>query len=215
MKLYKHMLDFEKVWPYFVDHLDCGKSLSKAIIEKVDLQNGLFYTFLPDNAHLEKLYKFKEGWIIPQNKEKEILVGKERNYIMQGVTNTTEEFCQYTFKYLNSFKEDLVIIEDAQMESTDANIEIENVKLSFHENEIYYILESDNTLKSITKTIKTTKHVWHFLAVFVKGVQNFPKNLDKRDFEEVCKNAKLIVVSAYDGESFIFWEKSDSATSEK
>ena len=63
----KYTLDFESAYPYFIDHIECGKTLSQLVVESICFQKGKFYTFLPNNAIIERLNKPCFGVITPTN----------------------------------------------------------------------------------------------------------------------------------------------------
>jgi hypothetical protein len=78
----KHHLDFEKTIHYFIDHIEADKTLSQKIVEKMNFNQGIFYTFLPSNAEISKLYDFPCGGIIPP-----IPYGS-RTYKIEGVSES-------------------------------------------------------------------------------------------------------------------------------
>ena len=41
----KYKLDFEKTVSYFVDHIQCEKTLSQRLVEKVNFNQGVFSHF--------------------------------------------------------------------------------------------------------------------------------------------------------------------------
>lgn len=58
-------LEFDKTFSYFIDHIDCGKTLSGKVIKEIDFSKGNFFTFLSPDAKNERMYDFSHGGIMP------------------------------------------------------------------------------------------------------------------------------------------------------
>ena len=56
-----HKLELEKIIPYFVHHISCDKTLFQKVCDKIDFNQGSFFTVLPSNALLDKLFNFNDG----------------------------------------------------------------------------------------------------------------------------------------------------------
>ncbi len=70
-KLIQYKLDCAKTLPYVKEQLIHGNTLSKNLYEVIN--EGKFYSLLPEDADLNNLYEFEGGCILPQNKTHEFL----------------------------------------------------------------------------------------------------------------------------------------------
>lgn len=219
----KIILDFDKTFPYFKDHIGCGKTLSKKIIEKIDFSQGLFFTLLPENANLNKLYEFSHGEIIPQSSN------SEEPFFIEGISQpfhllltTDHDLCEFIKFFLNKQNKNYAILESVVSEIDDPNINIKNVKLISYNKEIYYFLNKKNSIEEINETVKTTVEFWHFLSVLTTSETKILTPLDNqeldkkpsypltnKDFDKICDHIKFVIAGAYDGEGYIFWEKKE------
>ena len=196
--LNKYNLDFEKVWPFFKQHIN-WKSISLKILENINFEEGRFFTLLPNSARLERLYDFESG-IHPPNP----MIG---NY--EPITTLNKELSEFIYEFLSKSTHDhlrLSIIEHAYGEKSDRHILIENVNVKFIEDkEVYYILNSRNSIEQIRQVISASKSVWHFLGILTEGLQ-ISENLED-NYANICDSIKYIITTAYDSEGFIFWER--------
>ena len=201
--LIKHNLDFSKTYPYFLDHIDWNISLSNSIVKNIDFQKGNFYTLQPDNANLEKLYKFKQMGILPQN-----IPFKKGNSIWQEVPNIDKEIADLIFDYLSGNENNFVFMDHYFGRVKDRDLLIESVNLILFKEEIYYLLQNPALKEGIINAIKTTQNIVHSILLFGKELKKTTVE-DEDDFDDISKNAVIIGTTAYDGEGFIFWEKNN------
>ena len=204
----KSKLDFKKTLNYFIEHLSCGNTLSTFFLDKINLEQGSFFTLLPNNAMTDQLYAFSWGGIIPS-----IQYGTEK-YNVNGcefqpkqVITMDKELSIFIFNFLNNNQENFVIIENVIADVDDPHIFIDGVEILFNENEVYYFLDNKNSIKQIYQTIRMAGEIWHFLAILTHGMKTRTKNITKDEIEMICENASFAIASAYDGEGYIFWEK--------
>lgn len=66
MKVLRRNLDPVKSLLYIKENLREINRISDAVIKYVDFTKGDFFTLLPDDAQLERIYEFKYGHMIPQ-----------------------------------------------------------------------------------------------------------------------------------------------------
>lgn len=208
-KIDKYILDYRKVFTFFIDHI-LWKELSIKISNKIEFKDGLFYTLLPKDAVVEKLYDLSSGNMIPPVPSEEIDYKKDGSeFHVQKVLTLDSELTIFIHDYLIKNNNSFVIIEDTHAESSDKNLEIEGVDTVFYNKDVYYVINSQTTIESIWLTLRRGSSDWHALIVFVKGMGSLPIHLKQNDFDEICKNLTHIVTTAYDGESYIFWERNN------
>lgn len=202
-------LDFKKTSFYFIDHVQCGKTLSKKIIERIDLCQGSFYTLLPSNAELNRLYEFSYGGIIPSisyDNQKYKIEGVSDNFLPQQVITLSHECSDYISFYTRAKEKNCAIIENYMLEPDSPYVNIENVKIISYNKEVYYFLDKKNSAAEIYKTIRKSTQVWHFVSLLTE-VKDSISTFTNRTLDQVCDTAKFVIAGAYDGEGYIFWEK--------
>ena len=207
----KHHLDFEKTISYFIDHIQCGKTLAERIVEKVKFNQGSFYTFLPSNAEISRLYEFPYGGIIPPipygNRTYKI-EGLTENFHPQQVITMDRECSEFISSYVKSGTKNCAILEDYNLESDSPHANMQNVKMTPYGKEVYYFLNKNNSIEEVYKTMRTSIRVWHSLCVLTQI--NDVLVLDNEVLDQICNNAKFVITGAYDGEGYVFWEKNTS-----
>lgn len=197
IKVIKHILDFNKTFPYFIDHIDYGRALSSKIIKGTNFDHGIFFTLLPENASSNKIYDFSCGGILSS-------LDDSNTRLM----TMDESFSHFINNFLVENSQNLAVLEHYLAEPTNKHLEIFGVDLGFLEDEVYYILRPTTSISSIYKAVRMTSQVWHFFAVLTsfEFCQQL-KILQYQDLNSICENVKYLVTSAYDGEGYIFWEK--------
>ena len=213
-KIETHKLEQEKILPYFVDHIGCGKILSQKVCDKIDFNQGSFFTVLPSNALLDKLFDFKYGGKIPPipygNKTYLIKSQSERFHPKQIIT-MDGECSEFIANFLSQSLENWLVIEDYMLDPQSPFANVENVKMVPFDSDVYFFLNQENSLNEIYKALRYSKQVWHFLAVLTQLKGNLPSVLTDSTIDQICKNAKFVIAGAYDGEAYIFWEAENGA----
>ncbi len=205
----RHILDFEKVKPYFIDHISSDTSLSKLFKKELNFNNGQFFIDLPEFCHLSRLYNFKSGGMTPKvdvGAEKAANV-KSKTYTPRFFQSTDFETSQFILKYLKMNKNNFVVLNNINLLPSDKNINIDNVKMAFERQEVYYILKGSNTFEEIYKTFRSSCYSWHSFVVFSSGelIDSNHFILDNQDV--ISNNIHYILAGAYDGEGYIIWQK--------
>src|ERR1700676_2054095 len=95
-QLNKHPLEFERLYPYFKAKLK-GNTLSTEMVNLVNLNDGSFFTLLPDDANLDRIYELKGGLVLPQYPE---MLGKDGKSTYQIIPTIEEEISEYLYQTL-------------------------------------------------------------------------------------------------------------------
>ena len=204
-KIKKYELDPEKTLPYFLDHIKCGKTLSEKIFEKVDFTKGSFFTILPCDIELERLFDFKHGGIIPpapdekKSNSEELLLGK--------IITMSHECSSLIFDFLKKKNENLAIVDNYVLDPESPYAQIKNVKMIPFNSEVHFSLNKENSVEEIYETIRKSSQVWHFLAVLTRLKDTVLSILTDEIINQICENVEFVIASAYDGEAYIFWER--------
>ncbi len=209
MKIIKHRLDFNKTYPFFIDHIKCDKTLSQEVVKRIDFKQGDFFTILPKNAVISRLYKFSEGGIIPL-----LVLEGETRFNLSGVAftpreirSTDDDLVGFTIKYLKTNSKRFLFVDSYNESPNDSHMGIENTKPLFYKSEVHYVLDQDNSANEIKNAIYKSDVIWHSLILLVEKFDEFPSYFDDDIFSQICSKIKYVILGAYDGESYIIWQK--------
>jgi hypothetical protein len=127
----KHRLNFEKTFVYFIDHIECGKTLSQRVAEKINFKQGAFYTFLPSNAEISRLYDFTCGGIIPPipyGTRTYKIEGVSENFHPQKIITMDRECSEIISAYTKEKEQNCAVVENYLLEPESTHTHIINVK---------------------------------------------------------------------------------------
>ncbi len=205
MKMKKYNLNYNKVINYFLDHIDWGNSLSAYFLKKMNFSSGNFFTILPDNAKFEQIEDLKNGGILPPAGPCLPIDNGSGTY--QAVPNTKEALVDFVKDFLNQNSFNYCIGEDVLRGPTDKIVKQSAEKFLLYNNEIYYLLDMQNSIDEIEDVIWKSNALYHMFFVLTNGSHNYTGFLRYEDFDLIYSNVNYIIGSAYDGESYIIWEK--------
>jgi|JI9StandDraft_1071089.scaffolds.fasta_scaffold175642_2 hypothetical protein len=186
----KYDLNFDKSLMYFKDNLENTNELSKKILEEIDFKNGTFFTYLPNGTEKTKALLFTYGGIA-------IGVRKQINNIILHILQSDTPICCVFDDVASSFKNGL------------SYPLFDNFGCHYEE-EVYYALENKlATNDALSKCVRASNSIWHSLCVLthVGFLDITHKKLTNAKLSEICKKAQILILGAYDGEGYIFWEK--------
>ena len=207
----KQELDFHLSLQYFADQLNGGNELSQELIKYVNFKEGNFYTLLPEQSIRKNLYDFQSGGFLPQNPEEEYY-SEGKRAIYSIIPTMHDEIADFIFQKLIDHKKLSCIFEELLDSPSSPQLKFfqeHNLVVLFND-EVYYLIQNlDVKLDLLVKCIKKSNAIWHSLCVLTAaGFEKIiHKNLTPQKIREICSLAHLIVVGAYDGEGYIFWEK--------
>lgn len=190
-KLVRYELDFETAFKYFVKKLNKTNTLSTELIEVVDFSLGTFYTLLPEKTRVDEVNEFRRGRIAVGVRDFVNII------ILEKLTHNYSVSCVFddvatTFR--NDYDEPLFLSCGFSLEK-----------------EVYYILNSSNVnLPLIEDCFNSSNAIWHSLCILTNANLNeilIKKKLEQKKLTEICQKVQMIIVGAYDGEGYIFWEK--------
>lgn len=188
-KLHRYELDLELTFNYVKNNLKEVNELSSQFLNMLSVIHGNFYVLLPEDADLKRIHEFNSGYITS-------LVDKEIcHYIVE---KTRDKYYSYVF-------------DDVTVNASDRFDDEFSVNYSlFYKDEVYYVIKNGMVSEDVFyKCMIASNGIWHSLCVitdvcFREIINN---NLEKSLVKKICYNAQLAMISAYDAESYIFWEK--------
>jgi hypothetical protein len=208
-QLIKHKLKFDSAWEYVRENLDNVNALSSELLNLLDFKNGYFFTLLPDEANLTEIYHFKCGGILLQYPEEEHVVnGYKSTY--SWIPDIDKELSPLILKEIKSKYELSCLIDDVSASPKDKYYTLYSDNFSFfYGDEVYYLLKKNNvSVELLLKCLRASTSFWHSLCVFTTADFNgVTETLSLEKIKEVCLKTQLVMVGAYDGEGYLFWEK--------
>ncbi|MES2345441.1 MAG: hypothetical protein V4494_05855 [Chlamydiota bacterium] len=201
-------LEFDKTFSYFIDHIDCGKTLSGKVVKEIDFSKGKFFTFLSPNAKNERMYDFSHGGIMPT-----VSVGHKfrfaegEDFYPRQVITTDEPCSEFIENYTQKTIGNLAILENFMLNSHNVGNKFEDFGIKIYEDEVYFVLQKQHSLEDIYKSIRMCNLSWHFFVVLTSCKKKLKSDLNASDLQEICDNLKFIIAGSYDSEGYIFWEK--------
>jgi hypothetical protein len=188
----------ESAATYLRSQLSNGHSLSARLL-KLPLEQGIWRTFLPAGTTVQQLHRFNVGGVTKRAYTEEILVRITHQYLSSGP------------------KSRIVVFEDALARRDDPFLKSLTIRFITHENEIYYLLTpQDADEHAITAVIRRSRS--HFFTCVLTETDEDSvtfhqgQQIARRTLDVFARNAVIVVVSAYDGEADIFWERSRTVT---
>lgn len=208
-QLYKKEIDFNTTLEYVLDNLNNVNALSTELLNLLDFQSGYFFILLPRDANYKQIYQFKEGGILPQNPlEKYFNNGHLSTY--SWIPDIDEELSELIFKEIESKPYFSCLIDKVTGTANDVYyVTFSDSNPLFYEEEVYFLLNKNNVSKSVvSKCLKASTSFWHSLSIFTTAdLVNVTKAITLEKIKEVNLKTELIMIGAYDGEGYIFWEK--------
>ncbi|NGX35811.1 MAG: hypothetical protein K1000chlam1_00644 [Candidatus Anoxychlamydiales bacterium] len=213
-KVEKFTLEFDKAFDYFRDILEDGNTLSSELLKTINLKQGFFYTLLPKEAIKKRVYRFCYGGLIPPKdvgNKPVYLENLKKEFVPLKVHTLHDELTEFINNWLQINQTSTCIFED--ITSLFSLNYKEPLFLShglFYYKEIYYkITKRTSSIQLIKDCMYVSDALWHFLCILteVDFSDIKDKNLTLKKIKEICLNTKIIIVGAYDGEGYVFWER--------
>ncbi|MFH1230962.1 MAG: hypothetical protein V1709_05635 [Planctomycetota bacterium] len=194
-----------------------GKILARLVLELVNLKQGTIYTMLPPNISLKQINEFENGGVIPLSDKDRANITLIGGGVMVPTPNNFN--CLYSIikEYLRGNNQNICIFIDAMANVDDKGMQEEKTDFFTFQNNIYWCITSANAEEDKIKTVMmNSSDAWiGFLGILTstEKLETPPFNKREVTLKELgvfAKNTSRIIVSAYDGESFLIWEKSVS-----
>ncbi len=188
---------------FVTESLKLGETLSKLVLEVIDVKRGRVVTKLPSNVDEKAANDFKSGGKLPR--------------LSSGITNpepvpNTDFFIVETIRsFLDASSKNICIFEDASARATDPFTKSLVTRFATFGDEVYHWLCQSDDNDKILKTVQTARS-WLFLG-FMTNISEEPaacsenKPLKESELRRLALETKKIVVGAYDGEGYLIWSK--------
>jgi hypothetical protein len=165
-----------------------GAALAMLLSRRTDFADGTVFTFAPEGVDDRRLKRFEEGGLI------------RGTAALDTLALQLQQALRPDARYL--------IAENAQARPSDQFLRIlEGARFSIHDS-VYEIAAPQSTTSSIRDCLRRADAGYTLNAV-VSSLSRPPGQLEDLEFlAEVVKKTFIVIVRAYDGESFVCWERS-------
>lgn len=212
-KLKRYNLEIKESLKYVHKCLAGVSVFSDSADKLIDFNDGIFFTLLPVNIDLKKLYDFGSGGILEQNIIEEIFV-LDKKMKGQQIPNIQAEIGELICNLISSSNKLSCLIDDYNSQPDDLrDDELFRVFGIYFANEVYYRFgRTSDSVECIEKSLERSNTFWHSLCMIssadLSDVQEQIITLDI--IHEICRKAEMVMVGAYDGEGYVIWEKNKS-----
>lgn len=209
--LVKYSLDNERTHEFVKDRLQDVNIVSTMVLDHLERFKGEYFTLLPINSNIERLYEFEAGVILPQNPVIDYEVdGRRAKYT--ETPSIKGELSELICKFLVNNNKYVCLIDDVTRRVNDPNNEnlySSKVVVSV-DGEVCYLVSNNESSKGlILDCLRKSESFWHSLGfISLIDKEEFPENtLSLNQLQSICNNIDLVFVSAYDAESYVFWNR--------
>lgn len=217
MNTYREIMFGSEAIKYIYECLKDGKTLSRYLLEKLDLKSGKVTTFLPADISDEEAKRFTEGKLKEPPPQTHRYITAENGAKLRMVPKLDMSFWLINViqTFLNIEAKRCCIFEDANAQPNDPYLaSIKTRFLIFNEEVYHFLLWKDLDAERILKTIRHAES-WLFIgamtsipeeSVFSHEAQKITIASDEL-IRLLAERTEKIVVGAYDGEGYLIWSK--------
>jgi hypothetical protein len=184
----KYQLNFQKAKKYFEKNLTGTNKLSDSVISFLKFESGDFFALLTEKSKIEDINEFEFGG------KTNCLINDVGEFIFNLIKLNGNVSCIF-----DDFNADLKNIDgDPLFNSNGLDCS----------DEIYYVINKNAEQDLAVQCLRRSNVIWHSLCIVSEfEFKENKKTITQADMEKICLNAKLIMIGAYDAESYIIWEK--------
>lgn len=193
-KLNRYELDFQVTLKYFKDNLEGTNTLCSRLINSTNFISGKFFTLLPPDSNLKNIHKFQYGGMTTG-------VKKQVRHLILEKLRSDEKLCCLFDNVSSEYKEGC---DDSLFLFCGLNLG----------KEIYYLVtQKTASLELMDRCFYASNAIWHSLCVLFRfeSIDLDKKTLNIHEIDKICGSVELILISSYDDEGYVFWEKSGSS----
>lgn len=184
----KYTLDSKKALDYFERHLKSVNKLSDLAISTLNINSGQFFALLPEGTAIEEVHEFDIGGKATQSRD---FVGAFLESLLKSNKALSCIFDDFNADLKDGEKNDLY----------QSN--------GFHyKSEVYYSIREPFNYDIIKKCLRYSNAIWHSLCIITEFKLNKKnKDVTENELKLICESAVLVIIGAYDAESYVVWEK--------
>ena len=206
MKDYREIHFGSEAIAYVRNRLEQSKALGHYLLGNLDLDKGHVITCLPQTVGEDVAKKFQHGvFPLVPGSERHVTAPDGTTWRMTPKPNMNFWLTSVMKTFLKAGDNRACIFEDAVARPTDPYLErVVTRRFSVSDTVYHYLLSDDAEQdEKIDQTIKQASS-WLFIGVLAALPSDF---WEAPDLLTIVSGAQKIVIGAYDGESYLIWEK--------
>ena len=198
--------------------LQTGKEFARHILDAVDLESGIAFSYLPTDFPQERTSHLTEGGLVPIDPSTiRRFIGKDgQRYRMEPLPQIADNWVLGKVQaYLSEGSKRLCICEDWMPSKSDPfwlKPDKHREWATFVDEDVYYVLLPGDPSDRILWALRTADGPWPGLLAAMTTAPEESPDLDDRsllpsDWRSLAENTQALVVGAYDGESLVLWTR--------
>lgn len=214
MNTYREIKFGSEATKYIYECLKDGKTLSKYLLEKLDLKSGKITTFLPADISDEEAKQFTEGKLKepPPQTHKHITAEDGTKWKMVPKLDMSFWLVTAIQTFLSNGEKRCCIFEDANAQPNDPYLASMKTRFLTFNKEVYHFLSWEDL--DAERILQTIRHAESWL--FIGAMTSIPKEKDfylevgkitSDELSALAERTEKIIIGAYDGEGYLIWNK--------
>lgn len=195
-KVYQKVSLDSRANSYLVKNIEeFGLLLSKLILEKIDLKDGKFISFLPNYISPEEVYNFENGMFL----EAKIAYAHSLNYVFDKFKKSNVNVCIAESRFVHPLE---ILKVDSKSDE----------KYFFYNNEVYSFgykqdIKNKEEMEDVFYASFSTAPASVGILSYTTKTKLLNKTyVDNNFLEEIASNTQLICIQAYHNDGCIIWE---------
>ena len=189
-----------------------GHKLAELVLRDVNLTEGQIRTVLWQGCPIDDLYKFSSGGKTLRTPPS-LETGKGAASVVP-IVSLVRPIAKRLAALLSSIKDGVLLLEDVVALRTDGSVSRLTPPPLFYSNFIYHFAMSDQAtpprIERAMKLASSLPFAWGLLSSIDIQIQKrllASRELTLSDLEILAANCEALLVGAYDGESYLLWER--------
>jgi hypothetical protein len=191
---------------YFRNVLSSGRALSHAIFENVDLSDGIVQMCPRVSGALTSAEDYEVGGVIPSLAS------------ARGIVPVPQEANEILYGKIHNYLHDItcaIVLEDNIFEASDKGCANRLGDALIFENELYFAITAFEDEKKVRNIFRKTSNVHGNIAILLRSEGVDLKSqigplIKGGEFKKVLQFMEGLVVTAFDGEGWIWWQPAAS-----
>ena len=193
------------------------RTLCEYVLEKIELETGQVTTPIAEGGHIEEIYDFEGGRVVPTAPESEWYRGTGpdgQKFIAIPKHVVDAHVVEAIRSFLGARKGGICILEDAMGRPGDRGLQLNKSYFVTFQNEVYHLLIGRELSDSeIVQSMSEAEHAYPPLFGILTSLPDaghtfFTTHKLTPDILRVmAERTEKIIVGAYDGEGYLIWHR--------
>ncbi len=183
-----------------------GHSFSKTVVQTISLNNAKCFTIIPKTASEAHIYKFQTGGLYRQTQEKQVAVSVR--------DATTGVVAQIIHDFFSQSEKHCAIAEDMLSSPGDSHSHSQAKRYLSYNGEAYdFSCNSDDINEVVATLTRNDASYYSFFALLSLNTEQQVRfsqtklDMNRNDINLLVSSLQGIIQYAYDGESYIIWDR--------